>query len=115
MKLFRVENLITGKGLWYKNSGQLSYVGEAIDFSNKNLPMDFNPYVADNRFLSAAVERNDLSYWFSRKDMENLFILGYKLNEIEVSKYEMYRQPETDVTHAIFKEEDVISRISLEI
>lgn len=115
MKLYRVENLRTKNGMWYKEGGEISNVGEVIEFTNFDLPMEYNPYLADNNFQSAAFNLSDIRFWFAERDLARLMPLGYGLYELDVNRCEEYRQPGTDISHAIFKESDVVSRKRLVI
>lgn len=113
MPLYRVENLDTNKGLWYLQDQSSSNVVHDLDLSNKELPMDYDERIANEKWKSAAESLEQLKFWFTHEDLLKLTPLDFKLYEIECdivreNKNEFY-------CHPLFQEQGVTSRKELDI
>lgn len=114
MLLYRVENLITNKGLWYNvtDSSESNLVYD-LDLSNRTLPMGFDPALVKDRWRSAAESIEQLRYWFTHEDLQKLIPLGFNLYEIDAG---LVRQHMTEeYSHPVFQEISVKSRKQLDI
>lgn len=114
MPLYRVENLINNKGLWYHSSdSSASNVVHDLDLSNRFLPMDYDESLSKDRWKSAAETLEQLKFWFTHEDLLKLTPLGYKLYEIEC---DIIRQHTTEhYSHPLFQERGVKKRNELDI
>lgn len=56
MKLYRVENLSKGNGLWYHINQDYAGTIVTLDLSNKDLPMPFDEQIKQGMLKSAASE-----------------------------------------------------------
>lgn len=109
MLLYRVENLKTGRGLWYetKDSSSSNLVHD-LNLSNRELPMHYDPMIVHDRWESAAESLEQLSFWFTKEDIEKLIPLGFDLYEIDA---DVVRQNVTEwYSHPLFQEISVRSR-----
>lgn len=114
MKLFRVENRIHHKGLWYHGvTGKKTSFVQALDLSGKNLPMEFDPRISNYQWRSAGSSIEDLKFWFTYEDLSKLIPLGYKLYEIDANIVEQHTTEH--YSHPIFQEIGVTSRKELDI
>lgn len=110
--LYRVENLTSRQGLWYKGDGSFNpHILTLTDGRSKNLPMEFNPEfkIMGLNWYSACDNLEDMEKWFSFQDIVELSKQGYTLNAVEVSQYRNV------CGHAAFAEEYVIGRDQLDI
>lgn len=114
MILYRVENLITNRGLWYNTSDQSdSNLVQELNLTNKLLPMVRTDIISVDHWKSAAESIDQLKYWFTREDLDKLTPLGFNLYEIEV---DITKQHTTDMySHPLFQEIGVKSRKILDI
>lgn len=113
MKLYRVENLGKGNGLWYHINQDYAGTIITLDLSNKALPMPFDEQIKAGLYKSAAESIEQLRFWFTFEDLLKLRPAGFSLYEIDVdaithNKTEWY-------THPLFQEDHVNSRIKLDL
>ncbi len=63
MLLYRVENLVDGKGLWYdSNTGEYTNLVHDLDLSNRFLPMDATQILSEQKWRSAAETVEQLKF-----------------------------------------------------
>lgn len=123
MKLYRVENRETNAGLWYALNQDKSDVAATLDLSGKDLPMGFNPEIAQSKWRSAAETLGQLGFWFSHEDLQKLIPLGYKLYEIHADVWKMnetkwYKHPlflDTHVSDSIVLDIDLLLPQSMKV
>jgi hypothetical protein len=113
MKLYRVENLGKGNGLWYHINQDYAGTIIALDLSNKDLPMPFDEKIKQGLYKSAAESIDQLRFWFNFQDLMKLKPEGFKLYEIDVEEHILNETPW--YTHPLFQEQHVLSRISLDL
>lgn len=115
MKLFRVENLETNKGLWFNTKdGSESNLVKDLDMSGRNLPMDFDERISKDRWKSAAESLEQMSYWFTKTDLQKLLPLGYQLYEIIIPDTKVLSWSTDLYTHPLFQEQNVLDRSILD-
>lgn len=108
MFLFRVENL-TGEGLWYDGkTGENTRLVDALNLSNKTLPMDPDMSIALAEYRSAAESIEQLKFWFTLEDLQKLQKRGFELAEYEVNRYIEHKT--SWYSHPLFHFDWVISR-----
>lgn len=114
MLLYRVENLIDGKGLWYdSNTEEATNLISDLALTAKDLPMGLTEELSNGTWRSAAGSVEQLRFWFSHEDLSRLIPLGFTLQEIDTDIWKNY---ETEwYTHPIFQEQGVKSRKELDI
>ena len=112
MKLYRVENLSKGNGLWYHINQDYAGTIVTLDLSNKDLPMPFDEQIKEGMLKSAANSIEQLRFWFTFEDLLKLRLEGFNLYEIDVCN--VYQNETEWYTHPLFKEEHVNSRIRLD-
>lgn len=113
MKLYRVENRESNAGLWYSLNQESSHMAADLNLSGKNLPMEFNPEIANSKWRSAAETLAQLGFWFTHEDLQKLIPLGYKLYEIHTDVWKMH---ETEwYKHPLFLDTHVSDSIVLDI
>lgn len=112
--LYRVENLITNRGLWYNSEDQsASGVVTDLKLSNMMLPMDPTELLSNESWKSAAESLEQLAFWFNKEDLNKLIPLGFNLYEIDST---FVSQHTTEFySHPIFQEQGVVSRKLLDI
>jgi hypothetical protein len=112
--LYRVENLVDGKGLWYdSNTGEATGLIGDLDLTNKALPMGATEFLSGENWRSAAGSVDQLKFWFTHEDLQKLIPLGFTLQEIDA---EIVKEHKTEwYTHPIFQEIGVKSRNQLDI
>lgn len=114
MKLYRVENIHTLEGLWFSGkTGLEQRLVDALDLSNKTLPMPPTPVIGRAELFSAAESLEQLKFWFNYSDLQKLEQRGFELAEYDVSSILMNTTPW--YTHPLFNKQDVLSRIVLNI
>lgn len=114
MLLFRVENLRTGEGLWYdRNTGENTRLVDALNLTNKNLPMEVDHSVALAEYLSAAESLDQLKFWFTHDDLRKLAERGFELSEYTVQRVHQHVTPL--YTHPMFHMSWVTQRQPLSI
>lgn len=113
MKLYRVENLSKGNGLWYHINQEYAGTIITLDLTNKDLPMPWNEQIKQGMYKSAAESIEQLRFWFSFEDLLKLRPAGFNLYEIDVEDI-IYNKTEW-YTHPLFQEERVNSRIRLDL
>lgn len=113
MKLYRIEDPNSSRGLWYRTDQTQSYVAHQLDLSGKNLPMEFNLALAAERWKSAADSLDQLKFWLTQEDLIKLLPLGYKLFEIET---DVHRIHSTDLYwHPVYQDNSIMSKTILDI
>ena len=114
MLLYRVENYLTNEGLWYNTQDQSeSKLAHNLNLSASGLPMFRDEAISNEHWKSAADSVDQLSYWFTKEDLEKLKPLGFGLYAIEtdlvkIHKTELYE-------HSLFQEQKVLKRTQLDI
>lgn len=89
-EIFRIENPVTKNGMWYDAEGKYApFILELTDGVSAGLPMDFDErYGAGGvRWFSAAGDFEQLQYWFSRRDVDELAAAGFCLYRMEVKEF----------------------------
>jgi len=114
MLLYRVENLVDGKGLWYDSqSGEDTSLVYDLKLTNAGLPMHRDEKIGLEQWRSAADSVPQLGYWFTHEDLRKLIPLGFKLYEIDA---DIVKQNVTEwYTHPLFQEQGVKSRKEMDI
>lgn len=85
MKTFyRVNNKLTGQGLWYDWNGNFTgFIHDRFKFcSNAALAMEFDPEIVG--WLSATETLEDLWAWFTKDDIAKLETEGWCIHEYKV-------------------------------
>lgn len=114
MLLYRVENLLTGRGLWYNTNDQSdSNLVSDLKLSARELPMDRTDILSTDKWKSAADSVSQLSYWFTKEDLEKLRPLGFDLYEIDASVVSLHTTELYE--HPLFQEQGVVSRKKLSL
>jgi hypothetical protein len=114
MNLFRVENLHTMEGLWFcGKTGEEIRLVDALNLSNKKLPMPPTTVIGRAGLISAAESIEQLKFWFTLEDLQKLKKRGFELSEYQVRNYVQNQTPW--YTHPLFHRGDVISRTILDI
>lgn len=113
MKLYRVENLGKGNGLWYHINQEYAGTIITLDLTNKNLPMPWDKAIQSGHYKSAAESLEQLRFWFSFEDLLKLRPAGFNLYEIDVDNC-IYNNTEW-YSHPLFQEDAVNSRIRLDL
>lgn len=113
MKLYRVENLGKGNGLWYHINQDYAGTIVTLDLSNKDLPMPLDEQIKQGQYKSAAESIDQLRFWFTFEDLLKLRPAGFNLYEIDVDSI-IYNKTEW-YEHPLFQEEHVNSRIRLDL
>jgi hypothetical protein len=87
---YRVGNVETQQGLWYDFKGNFTgLIHDKYDFcTNYELPMPFDPDVIG--WLSATDNLNELFFWFTKEDIEQLEEFGYGIGVYEATEYRFY-------------------------
>jgi len=109
MKLYRVENLAQGRGLWFDLDQKLGTTFGLL--SAKEVPMPFDANIANGRWKSAANSLEQLNFWFKPEDLLLLSTQNYQLTEIEVVEFKVNKTEWYE--HPLFQEQHVISRKKL--
>lgn len=114
MFLYRVENLVNGRGLWYdSNTGESTGLIDDLDLTNKALPMDPTQFLSGESWRSAAGSVDQLKFWFTHEDLQKLIPLGFTLQEIDA---DIVKEHVTEwYSHPIFQEIGVKARKELDI
>ena len=114
MKLYRVENIHTLEGLWFNGkTGAEERLVDALDLSNKMLPMPSTPVIGRADLISAAESLEQLKFWFNYTDLVKLEQRGFELAEYDVLGHVINATPW--YSHPLFNREDVVSRLVLNI
>lgn len=87
---YRVCNINTGQGLWYKPNGAFSgLIHNKFSFcKNSELKMDFDEELVG--WLSATDNLEDLYNWFTKEDIINLQKENWFIHEYETDDYKFY-------------------------
>ncbi len=114
MKLYRVENLTSGRGLWYNTTdASESNLVKDLKLTAGVLPMDFDDALFQAKWKSAAGSLEQLKYWFTHEDLLRLIPLDFHLYEIEA---DIVSNHKTDLyEHPLFQEIGVKTRTLLDI
>jgi hypothetical protein len=113
VKVYRVENPTTRRGLWYGADGRLDPVLFELSAAKcRDLPMGFDPEMAADglSWVSAAERLDDLPTWISAQDAAELYAAGHRVLELTVSRYRMVSVP---YSHAVFAREHILSAVPL--
>lgn len=88
-KIYRIENEISKHGMWYREDGTYDpFIFKLTEGISAGLPMGFDKrYSEGGEWISAALNVEQMQYWFSRRDAIELFQAGYKLYEFEAAQY----------------------------
>ena len=113
MKLYGVENLGKGNGLWYHINQEYAGTIITLDLTNKDLPMPWDAQIQQGQYKSAAESIDQLRFWFSFEDLLKLRPAGFNLYELDVDRI-IYNKTEW-YTHPLFQEDAVNSRIRLDL
>lgn len=90
MKIYRIENRVTMRGMWYENNGIYNpVITKLTEGISKHLPMDYHSrYNADNkRWYSGCCDKRQMRKWFSPRDVIELSIMDYELFEFDSEEY----------------------------
>lgn len=114
MTLYRVENIHTFEGLWFNGkTGEEERLVDALNLSNKLLPMPVTPVIGRAELVSAAESLEQLRFWFNYSDLQKLEERGFELAEYDVLGHVINTTPW--YSHPLFNREDVLSRLVLNI
>ncbi len=92
MKIYRIENPTTMRGMWYENNGIYNpVITKLTEGISKHLPMDYHSrYHADNkRWYSGCCDKGQMRMWFSPRDVAELIDMGYGLFEFDSEEYKI--------------------------
>lgn len=90
--LYRIENLRTGAGMWYREDGTFDpFIYRLTEGASKSLPMEFDERYHDGgvNWQSATSSKSDLRLWFSARDALELAQNGYQLYELQAREYKI--------------------------
>lgn len=90
IKLYRIENLETMRGMWYDGEGKYNpFINQLTEGISKDLPMDEHERYGLNalRWFSGCDNISDMRSWFSSKDALELSQSNYQLFQYSVDMF----------------------------